>query len=648
MTLSLDDSFLSVGTVDVSVSVSDSQSRHAHIGSRVELFHEIVYLEDESREGRSKIVYYGLRSVDGERELYRVERKKERLYLVEHLGRLLEKKWLGACRGSIVAVEHRNGAKGLESELCIVCRFECLVDVDLWRPDASAAAFLLHLKPQGELTGESMSDYERLKRETEEWLGDLGDDELMSLRMCVTRLPAPKEESISSQADLISSENGSVNGDVFPVNLLPEEILFRVLGMLDVASLQNLAQTCRYFRFMCAEITPGLLLRLYPHQRAAIRFMLDRERPVQQRIVHPCWRFFRTADGLTFWGNTSTGEISEDCPVDFSDFRGGFLCDDPGLGKTITCLGLITRTKGCLCPLDGDQAAEVFWYGGDTTRQYGYIEVSQMSSSNENERQRSVRRKLAAASKYSPYKEAVKSRTVASKGESSKKKKLDFTKEDGNLVDVEVIADDKHMQSEKDLWLQCELCSKWRRVPQGTCDADKAWCCYLHPNSRMRSCDIFAEKLHADEEVVEINGWVTDEEEQGTKANVEYFKEVLAAHGELFSLYGRYRTKGRTILHWLMTMNHRSFDAPFRLPIWGQQPPGFGVFMKKIGFVPSDRKRPNGFHPSARTKHDFVSWKRSPSLSAMYPDLEALAIALDFDPQTSKIKVFLSLSLIHI
>ena len=67
---------------------------------------------------------------------------------------------------------------------------------------------------------------------------------------------------------------------------------------------------------------------------------------------------------------------------------------------------------------------------------------------------------------------------------------------------------------------------------------------------------------------------------------VEFFKEALAKHGELFSVYGRYKHKGRTILHWLMSKSPEDFHYSFILPSWAQQPSGFGNFLKTIGFVP--------------------------------------------------------------
>jgi SNF2-related domain len=59
------------------------------------------------------------------------------------------------------------------------------------------------------------------------------------------------------------------------------------------------------------------------------------------------------------WGallvDTASGTVATgDAPI-VSDVRGGFYCDDPGLGKTITALALILKTAGSL-PLPPDGA----------------------------------------------------------------------------------------------------------------------------------------------------------------------------------------------------------------------------------------------------------------------------------------------------
>jgi len=45
-------------------------------------------------------------------------------------------------------------------------------------------------------------------------------------------------------------------------------------------------------------------------------------------------------------GEATTGGV-EGIPL-VRDVRGGLLCDEPGLGKTVTCLAMILKTKGMM------------------------------------------------------------------------------------------------------------------------------------------------------------------------------------------------------------------------------------------------------------------------------------------------------------
>jgi hypothetical protein len=56
--------------------------------------------------------------------------------------------------------------------------------------------------------------------------------------------------------------------------------------------------------------TAGLVLALYPHQRAAVRWMLQRERSPQRLPQHPHVRCLRTAAGLPFTACLATGAVA--------------------------------------------------------------------------------------------------------------------------------------------------------------------------------------------------------------------------------------------------------------------------------------------------------------------------------------------------
>lgn len=555
------------------------------------------------------------------------------LHIVEHLGRLVQ-------RGMILCSGQVSSTRGSVD-------FDISIDFDVWKPCVSGAVLLLHLKVNGK--GQTRSEYERLQASTDKFLGTKTGSELFSLRTCVTALPPPRETDGSLNISLYTEEMNGTGKDVFPLHLLPEEVMFRMLGLLDTKSLQSLASTCRFYRSIAREITPGLLLKLYPHQRAAIRWMMERESLSGELLDHPCWKFFDTAEG-SFWGNTSTGMITEDPPDTIGDFKGGFLCDDPGLGKTVTCIGLIVRTKGHL-PMPKEDEGEVSWIlSSDVRHKYGYLSVSPQLSSHENDRQRSKRRKIAAANKFSPFKHAAQ--TVRSGNESRVKDGNRVIR--GNLFEEKRV-DTRETHGSSDTWLQCDLCDRWRRCPPLYKPVKDLWCCYIHPVARMRSCSIVAEMLDEEEEVVGMMGWVQDSEGDFTtsRLNVEFYKDTLSSHSELFSVYGRYKHKGRTILHWLMSQEPEFFSSGFTLPGWAANPPGYGQFLHKLGFVPhtndiysdyeiKENRRPSGYIRSSLTEHDWLSWVKPSSFFNMLPDIDALREALKYDPAESRIKVYIS------
>ncbi|KAG7391797.1 hypothetical protein PHYPSEUDO_003417 [Phytophthora pseudosyringae] len=96
---------------------------------------------------------------------------------------------------------------------------------------------------------------------------------------------------------------------------LPTQALHLVVCMMAAKELAALSGVCSLFRHLAYEVVPGLNLVLYEHQRKGLKWMLYRETP---SLVDTTAR----------------------------DTCGGMFCDEPGLGKTITMLALVLRTKG--------------------------------------------------------------------------------------------------------------------------------------------------------------------------------------------------------------------------------------------------------------------------------------------------------------
>ena len=70
----------------------------------------------------------------------------------------------------------------------------------------------------------------------------------------------------------------------------------------------------------------------------------------------------------------------------------------------------------------------------------------------------------------------------------------------GNSEETEVQTDDQ-------LWAQCETCAKWRRLPESMRDSDEldeAWTCAMHPDPARRGCEVVEEGLGEDEVTTQV------------------------------------------------------------------------------------------------------------------------------------------------
>jgi SNF2 family N-terminal domain. len=201
--------------------------------------------------------------------------------------------------------------------------------------------------------------------------------------------------SMSAATSIRSSNNGIIEsgeGKEFVVAagdlLLPEELLvYKLAPFLRSKSLDNLRSTCRYLHHVLRAVVPGLKLQLYPHQVTSLCWMRQREAqsmteydamnlgPGNNRQHHHVGvDIFRsvTSGGVVsvvprrrkcnecLWlVNAWSGACWINCNNNRHDFnriktlaqsrkvaRGGLLCDDPGLGKTITVLSLVLQTCG--------------------------------------------------------------------------------------------------------------------------------------------------------------------------------------------------------------------------------------------------------------------------------------------------------------
>ncbi|KAF3775529.1 F-box protein [Nymphaea thermarum] len=154
---------------------------------------------------------------------------------------------------------------------------------------------------------------------------------------------------------------------------ISDDILVKLLSGLQPKDLVRVAASCRHLRYLAVSIMPCMKLKLFPHQQAAVEWMLQRERSAEV-LAHPLYVGFSTEDGFHFYINTVSGEISTGVSPTITDFCGGMFCDEPGLGKTITALSLILKTQGTLA--DPPEGVEVKWCKHTSDQRCGYYELN--------------------------------------------------------------------------------------------------------------------------------------------------------------------------------------------------------------------------------------------------------------------------------
>ncbi|KZV93796.1 hypothetical protein EXIGLDRAFT_612562 [Exidia glandulosa HHB12029] len=91
------------------------------------------------------------------------------------------------------------------------------------------------------------------------------------------------------------------------------------------------------------EPAPDVATKLYPHQKKALTFLLEREREITQPNGQhsSLWKRRRDRYGRETFYNIVTSRETVDPPT---ESKSALLADDMGLGKTISCVALVAAT----------------------------------------------------------------------------------------------------------------------------------------------------------------------------------------------------------------------------------------------------------------------------------------------------------------
>lgn len=403
---------------------------------------------------------------------------------------------------------------------------------------------------------------------------------LFKLHEIFQSLPSPGNNGVFDSSRVLPSTDACATG----IWDLPDDVLTSILMKLNPKDLVSIAGACRLFRSLAFLIVPCMNLKLFPHQQAAVSWMLERERKAEV-FSHPLYSEFSTEDGFTFYINVVSGDITTEAAPMVKDFRGGMFCDEPGLGKTITALSLILKTLGTMadppeglpviwCTHKNDTKCGYYEYTSDQITSNGMLTVKRFLSPSSFRSQLSLEDfRPLLESKSLPLKQAS---LMGSDGQTSESENANFENEYGTILDLE----DQRRQSlgnvrknllhayngaselsevmeakrngswkmfgritgckrkgptgsdvESDNWVQCDACSKWRRiVDEGVSVTGSAWFCSNNTDPAYQSCKDPEELWDRSQPINYLQGFYTKGGSGEENENISFFTSVLRKH----------------------------------------------------------------------------------------------------------------------
>ncbi|CAN6837591.1 unnamed protein product [Brassica oleracea] len=401
---------------------------------------------------------------------------------------------------------------------------------------------------------------------------------LFKLHEIFQSLPSPGNSGVLDSSRVSPSNDSCATG----IWDLPADVLTSIMMKLNPKDLVSVAGVCRLFKSLAFLIVPCMNLKLFPHQQAAVGWMLERERKAEV-FSHPLYLEFRTEDGFSFYINVVSGDITtEEAPM-VKDFRGGMFCDEPGLGKTITALSLILKTLGTMadppeglpviwCTHKNDTKCGYYEYTSDQITSNGMLTVKRFLSPSSFRSQLSLEAfSPLLESKSLPLKQAS---LMGSDGQTSECKNTNSENEYGTILDLEdqrrlsnvrknllpvyngvselsEVMEAKRSGSwkkfgritgckrkgptgsdvESDIWVQCDACSKWRRiVDDGVSVTGSAWFCSNNADPAYQSCKDPEELWDRSQPINYLQGFYTKGASGEENENISFFTSVLRKH----------------------------------------------------------------------------------------------------------------------
>lgn len=413
---------------------------------------------------------------------------------------------------------------------------------------------------------------------------DSPERRLFKLDVIFKSLPSPGNNGVFDSSRVLPSTDSCASG----IWDLSDDVLISILMKLKPKDLVSIAAVCRLLRSLAFLIVPCMNLKLFPHQQAAVGWMLEREKKAEV-LSHPLYLNFDTEDGFSFYINVVSGDIITEAAPMVKDFRGGMFCDEPGLGKTITALSLILKTQGTMA--DPPEGLPVIWCTHKSDKKCAYYEyTSDQFTSNS---MYTVKRFLSPSScrsqvsvdafspllesKSLPLKQAMlmdpDGQTFESKDsnfenvfetpirasmdlETQRIKSLGNVRknllhayngasENSEVMEAKRIRNWKKcgmitgckrksptdLDEESDNWIQCDSCSKWRRiVDDGVSVAGSAWFCSNNGDPAFQSCKDPEELWDRSQPINYLQGFYTKGASGEENDNVSFFTSVLRKH----------------------------------------------------------------------------------------------------------------------